>query len=301
MRGAAPRSDEVIMAMRVCGWLVGMSVLLVWGCQTSEPAQRGPQGGGGGMMGLEDAPPKDFWSGWQPQTLPLVLPAGVEASAFDAWRVTDEGFTSRAWGAIFVALDFVRTQPGTSPELQKTLRLLQATLEPSPDQPSELDVTFIAARSGAWEGLVVRLWHTLPSGGVPGVAIFLRREAGEQLPSRMWLWAVSGHQPAGPLSARLDQLGGMATGPGIALLDTAKGAPASGADVVLQVVRVALWEPCIGEEYAEPTLKRARRGEAPLLPAMPPALGLKVHDRDIEQVMPDTAFVPTIDDEDLPF
>lgn len=279
--------------------LLGLGLVLC-GCG-AEPAARGGGGAGGGMLGLEEGPAVDFWARWPAQTLPLVLPAGVDATAFDAWRVEDAEFVARAWGAIFVALDFVRTQPGTSPEVQETLKMLQATLEPDSEQPSELDITFIAARSGAWEGLVVRLWHTLPSGGVPGVAILLRREAGEFLPSRMWLWAVSGHTPGVPLSAKLEQSGALAAVKGIDALAAQPGQPASGAEVVLQVLRTTLWEPCVGEGYAEPAIKRARRGEGRGSPAIPPALGLKVADRDIEQVMPDTAFVPNIDDEDLPF
>lgn len=287
---------------------IGALVGLLCGCQTAGAGERVEisgakgQGAGGGMMGLEERPAADFWAAWPAQALPLVLPAGVEATAFDAWRVEDAAFVASAWGAIFVALDFVRTQPDAPAEVQATLKMLQATLEPDAEQPSELDITFLASRAGDWEAMVVRLWHRLPSGGVPGVAIMLRREAGQALPSQVWLWAVSGHAPGAPLSARVEQRGALVIKQGIDALAAGEGQPASGAEVVLQVLRAALWEPCVGEGYAEPAVRRRKRADGPAAPpVMPPALGLKVRDRDVEQVMPDTAFVPTIDDEDLPF
>ncbi len=265
----------------------------------TERVQRGDDGPR--MIGLEDPPPVDVWTEWTADasapTAPVLL--GQRFAAFDYWQVADEAFVSQSWNALFPVLDTLRRESAELANVEETLTLLMATVEPgAASKPTGMDITFVvSARPGAEaEGVLVRLFQPLDSGATPGISILLVRQPGGSAAfGEAYIWGTSGFAQGSAFSARVDTESIVLAAGLVYPMAAQKDAGADlSAQLIYEILAEQLWRPLTGMAYLESQLPAEQPIAQP--PGFEPAAGLVLGDREVEQVFNDTVFVPRIGD-----
>ena len=249
--------------------------------------------------------PAPGWTRWRPQPTAPSSPSLTGLRAFDYWQIEDAGFVQQLWPALFAALDYLRAQLGPAQaDMRQTIELLLTMMEPGRPlkgrSSPQVDVTFVTGQdeSGEWEGALWRVFVTLEGGAAPGLTLLLKRRVGrDAAPSRVTLWGSSGHEQGKPFSASLvreaAKTASLRWDEGLVAQPQERPQERSqAAGLMLEVLLGALWPRISQQAYLEPAIGRAAQQRA--LPAsFPPACGLSLRERELEQIYADTVFIPT--------
>lgn len=314
------------MKKAILGLLLASSLSVWMGCagspgpKTSSPPQEADkcEGCGGSCPcssnAFEPAPSAlSRLSVWHPVPAATSSPA-LTARAFDYWQLDDAGFMQELWPALFASLDYMRGQVPASrqDELRRTFDTLLALMEPSGAMagrvaPPALDLTFVTGQDQgqAWEGVLCRVFVVMDSGAAPGVSFLLKRRVGKEAqPNQVLFWGSSGYKEGAPFSALIEREPAVARSKltlsaGHHMLPVAGFEERSEAgSLVLDLLTRVLWLKISQQAYLEPKLVRAQ-AERPMPASYPQAAGLKVQERELEEIFEDTAFIPREDIESL--
>lgn len=304
------------------GWAwVALGALLLAGCAGTS----GAPAASGGLMRLEDAPAQAVWTDWTPAAhAPGLLPAAFvdQVVAFDYWQIDDAQFREQAWAGAASVLDYLRQEDAgkgvLDPAQRPTATALLQAFDAAGAQGGQMDVTFVVSLHPeyAMEGLILRFYAHLPHQKVtPGLAIFLGRQEGDAAGFEgAVMWAQSGFEEAAPFTVALERDhttgddGGWTAARYDGLVvpgdnDTPAAADAqttppqdaleSAADLAGAIFQQNFWDPLVGAHYVEASIQ----ADAPLAlpPGVEPALGLTVRERQLEEILRDTLFVPRVE------
>lgn len=251
---------------------------------------------------------------WHPAPAATSSPA-LTARAFDYWQLDDAGFMQELWPALFASLDYMRGQVPAKrqDELRRTFDTLLALMEPSGtlagrQAPPVLDLTFVTGQDQgqAWEGVLCRVFVVMDSGASPGVSFLLKRRVGKEAqPNQVLFWGSSGYEEGAPFSALIEREPSVARSSSRLILSAGHHmVPVAGFEeyseagsLVLDLLTRVLWLKISQQAYLEPKLVRATGRPVPA--SYPQAAGLKVQERELEEIFEDTAFIPREDIESL--
>lgn len=275
-------------------------------CRTSG-ATRGDGQGNDSLaeetMGDEPSAP---WAKWTATPGKAPHPVLAEINAFDYWQLHDQTFARELWAALFPILDTLRSHPDATEQTRRSLDAMLALMEPGDSRsgpPISMDVTFLVGEDGdgVFEGVLVRFSRNIER-TTPVLSMMLTRHGGDVSPTDVILWGDPAFQESSPFSARLTRSGssladGQRTRP--VMLGAKRHEDLSSA-LAIDILSRALWPKLTQEAYLDSALARHEKsGEEsdPMPPGFEPAGGLKLRDREIEEVLSDTAFPPSLGDD----
>lgn len=317
--------------MMIRRWCLGLylgAILGALGCAGAKPAAKPEPAALSGSCGecadcspctpsaFEPAPSAlATLAAWHPTPQAASSPV-LPARAFDYWQLDDAGFMQELWPALFASLDYMRGQVPAQrqAELRRTFDTLLALMEPSGAlegraAPPVLDLTFVTGddQGQPWEGVLCRVFVVMDSGASPGVSFLLKRRVGkESAPNQVLFWGSSGYKEGAPFSAVIEREA--AQGKAVSRLRLSQGhymVPVAGVEerseagsLVLDLLTRVLWLKISQQAYLEPKLSRVT-GARPVPASYPQAAGLKVQERELEEIFEDTAFIPSEDIDSL--
>ena len=242
------------------------------------------------------------WAKWTatPGITPHPPLAQDQTHAFDYWQLHDPTFARELWAALFPILDTLRSHPGATAETKRSLDTMLALMEPGEEANAiALDVTFVvgANEKGAFEGVLVRLSRDI-EGTTPALSLMMTRHGGDVSPTEILVWGAPAFEESPPFSAHLTRSGstlvdGQRARP--VLLGAKQHRDLSSA-LAIDILAGALWPKLTQEAYLDSTLARHKKQVSPP-PGFEPAAGLRVRDRELEEVLSDTAFPPSLGDD----
>lgn len=252
------------------------------------------------------------WTTWTPQSDQRVTPTSWRrgAQAFDRVDIRDDRRVEDIWSSLSAVLGTLANSDGVTPVAASTLQVMLQLLEPSAQGGGrlQLELTFVTrVRAGqdAWEGILLRLHRTLPSGSVPALAVFVRRRLDKAIdPQQITVWAVTGFRQGAPVTVELNRGSAgvaMVAAEGIVAPSTTANAKAQEAlALAMKILAKAVWKPFIGEGYVR-QFESEEGAEASELPAsspesMPRSEGLKLQERSVEQISDRSVFPPRVDE-----
>ena len=287
-----------------CGKLAIFFLLIALAATGCRTTSSGPTGQGNDalaeeLMGDEPSAP---WAKWTATPGKAPHPTLSEINAFDYWQLHDQTFTRDLWAALFPILDTLRSHPDATEQTRRSLDAMLALMEPgetSKEPPIAIDVTFLVGEDGAglFEGVLVRFSRNI-EGTIPVLSLMLTRHGGDVAPTDVLVWGDPAFKESPPFSARLTRSGssivdGHRTRP--VMLGAKRHDDLSSA-LAIDILSRALWPKLTQEAYLESGLARHDAKE-PMPPGFEPAGGLEIRDREIEEVLPDTAFPPSLGDD----
>lgn len=250
-------------------------------------------------------PIEDFsgpaWQRWTPSAprADAHLPAGT--IAFDHWRLEPGEYTAEVWAALFPILSSLRTPTCSPAEVDTSLDILLAVLEPVDHDASELqmDLTFAlhAGDGPRREWLILRAWRA-SDGTIPALTIALEHDTSAPSPTTVMVWGYPGYERAPTFSAKLTNAT-IGCEAGARPTDELTSSPSASAAISFGLLHQLLWENVTRAHYTTPiiALKHEERDGSPF----PAAAGLPQRKRRLEEIDSASHFPPVVDLEDTPF
>lgn len=276
--------------------LLGLLATCLWGCRT--PATPSPS---------EQPAQQEDQPAWRRQAGPqqdAEIPFAPTTFAFDHFVVQEDISLEHIWLVLHPVLGWLTNQ-ARGEEAELGYIALMNELEPLAsgyDSRTRMEVSFLletGADGVAHEAMGIRLWRQIDE-RAPTLSVVLWQDPETMTLSSMQLWAhpdVSG-AASSAIITHTDAL----ILPGIvsvkALEDGLARATGDTAHVasLLPLLQTMLWTQFSGAAYLETPLRPERAlSPAGLHAGLKPALGLTVRDREIDEVLPDTSFLPYLD------